>query len=486
MASNSAILEKQVAELRTELKAWEKAFATTHGRKAGRDDISGDACMSVKYREFHRLRRPIDNPPGAAKVETPRKARQLRQPGSHHKRSALRERAGSGNEGAVVTPRKAWKGGVSLEVVREEEQEVEPTPAFIRCALGPTPQKDGQVLGIFDFATTATPSKSASGGDEVALPIISDTPSKPTVAPTPLKRARSATPVSSSKRRLLDAFAGTPLKRQKHDDAQTPSTSKHYFSTPSFLRRSFPLAPVDEDPADIAPLPKKRGLVRSLSSLIQGLRKQEDKRMDDEWDIMNELEATEDNNDSDSDQPPNQRQTSKVLVDDSQTLTEPELPLGPDQGPPGSDSENGKDSARVVFLGADGKPRKPWKKKGLKRQTKRTNMRPMLHKPKKAGELDEVDQQSENEAEAGGETQDAHGNDDEDDGGDDDNHHGSKAKRTKAKAAATNEAAASPAAKKAPKKVSAGAHANFRRLNIKNKNSKANGKGGGGRKFGRR
>ena len=38
---------------------------------------------------------------------------------------------------------------------------------------------------------------------------------------------------------------------------------------------------------------------------------------------------------------------------------------------------------------------------------------------------------------------------------------------------------------KNPKKAKADAHANYKRLNIKNKNSKANGRGGG-RRFGRR
>ncbi|KAK1821955.1 hypothetical protein LTR12_003651 [Friedmanniomyces endolithicus] len=516
MASNSTILFKQVADLRVELKAWEKEFALIHGRKAGRDDISSDACMSVKYREFHRLRRPIDHPPETTKVVTPRKAaRHLRQPGSQHKRGALRERAGNGNGNAnesTVTPRKAWKGaGIGLEVVLEEEQGMEPTPALIRRALGPTPQKDGEVLGIFDFLATATPSKSGEGAGagvddshshEVAATSINDTPNKPVIHSTPSKRALSATAQSSSKRRFLDAFVGTPLKRRRLEDAPTPSSSKHHFATPSFLRRSFPLAPIDEDTTGIEPIPKKRGLVRSLSSLIQGLRKQEDKRMDDEWDIMNEIEAADKYSEAEdeSDRPPQQqRRPSKVYVqvEDSQaaTLSEPEMPLGPDQGAPGSDSED-DDEGRVV-LGADGRPRKPWKKKGLKRQTKRTNMRPVMHKAKKACDLEEV------EKEHGGEesgTIGAHGcadadadDDDDDDAEDlcDGDGDGAKAKGKKSNTGGNGEATTattiSPSTTKnvkPPKKVSAGAYANFRRLKIKQKNAKPSGRGG--RKFGKR
>ncbi|KAK1086116.1 hypothetical protein LTR33_001726 [Friedmanniomyces endolithicus] len=517
MASNSTILSKQVADLRVELKAWEKEFALINGRKAGRDDISSDACMSVKYREFHRLRRPIDHPPGTTKVVTPRKpVRHVRQPGSQHKRGALRERAGNGNGTGnrhdnedAVTPRKAWKGaGISLEVVLEEEQEMEPTPAVIRRALGPTPQKDGEVLGIFDFlAAAATPSKSGEGdvvgvegrhSREAAATSINDTPNKPAIRSTPSKRTLSATPQSSSKRRFLDAFVGTPLKRRRLDDAPTPSSSKHHFATPSFLRRSFPLAPVDEDTTGIEPIPKKRGLVRSLSSLIQGLHKQEDKRMDDEWDIMNEIGAADDNgsDEGNSDRPPQQqqqRQPSKVhvLVEDSQaaTLSEPEMPLGPDQGAPGSDSED-NDEGRVI-LGADGRPRKPWKKKGLKRQTKRTNMRPVIHKARKACDLEEVGQEDGGEgAETVGETVDVEGNPDDDHDAeeiDGDEGDGSKATCKVGGTYGATTAAVSPSTAKQgkpPKKVSASANANFRRLKIKQKNTKPSGRGG--RKFGKR
>ncbi|KAK3113709.1 hypothetical protein LTR53_008745 [Teratosphaeriaceae sp. CCFEE 6253] len=449
MESGSVTLERQVATLRTELKAWEAAFARANGRKAGRDDIDASA-MADKYREFHRLRRPIDKPL-PAKAETPRKPRHLRQPSSNRKRGALRERPG--NE-VSTTPNKAFK---SLEVVHEE-QELEPTPAFIRCALGPTPQKDGQVLGIFDMATSATPSKSGDGSKAIAA-IITDTPSKPTAPPSTSKRALSATPQSSSKRRLLDAFAGTPVKRQRLDDAQTPSTAKHYFATPTFLRRSFPLAPVDEDPA---PMPRKRGLVRSLSSIIQGLRKHEDKRMDDDWDIMNEMEAG-----GDDDQ---QTEAPRVLVEDSQAA---EMPLGPDQGIAGSEDEDGNPTE---LLGADGKPRKAWKKRGLKRQTKRSNMKPVLHKPKKADELEVVEEATEgDQEEAVAETQVVEPEGDEDE---------RTAKRRKALAGG-DVVSTDMSNDKGPKKVKAAAHANFRRLNIKNKNSKANGKGGG-KRFGRR
>ncbi|KAK5733032.1 hypothetical protein LTR17_010039 [Elasticomyces elasticus] len=476
MATNSQILHRQVASLRVELKAWEHAFKSTHNRKASREDISNDASVREKYREYNRLQYAIDNPQGAKSV-TPRKPKHLRQ------------RVGKEN----LTPKKTWqKNAVSLEVVKEDEQlelEVEQTPAFVKCGLGPTPQKDGLVLGIFDFASSTTPSKSDG---TAAVPLISCTPSKPApLDPTSSsKRGLSATPQSSSKRRMLDAFIGTPLsKRRKLDNevSETPSTSKGRYGTPQFLRRSFPLAPVDEEGDEVpaaAVVPKKRGLVRSLSQIIQNLRKTEEKRMDDEWDILDSLEnpspATPKASASNNALP------AKVLVEDSQLPEDEgvEMPLGPDQGEAGSsDEEDGKGE---VVLGRDGKPRKAWKKKGLKRQTKRTNMRPVLHKAKKASDLETAD----DEAETVQETQLVDGDADFVDGGEDDGEEGAALVKKKAKSKAIDDKAVEAVeeggnTKKAKKKVAATANANFRALKIKNKNSKASGKGGG-RKFGRR
>ena len=95
---------------------------------------------------------------------------------------------------------------------------------------------------------------------------------------------------------------------------------------------------------------KKRGIVRSLSSIIQGLRKQEDDKLDEELEMMREME-----NGDDEPEPVK----PAVQVEDSQVA----MPLGPDQAIESEESEE-EEQNNGVF-------RKPWKKKGLKRQTKR-------------------------------------------------------------------------------------------------------------------
>lgn len=92
--------------------------------------------------------------------------------------------------------------------------------------------------------------------------------------------------------------------------------------------------------------------------MIQNMRKEEDDRLDEEADIMRELEMEEEGISA----PPKPR-LPQVQVTDSQA----EMPLGPDRG---SESEGEEEEEE---LGRDGKPRKAWKKKGLKRQTRRTN-----------------------------------------------------------------------------------------------------------------
>ena len=462
MATISSENDALISSLRLELKSWEHHFFTSHSRKPTRDDIKADAQISARYRQHERLRHEQKK---LEHVSTPRKARQQpREPRSQthqNKRKALRERQMNTLDGG--TPQKGTNE--VLEVVVEEE--VEPTPAFIRCALGPTPQRDGHVLGIFDlvFGSGGTPSKRS-----VDLPLtnpapsstIQNTPSKPSAAaasPSLQPPLRSHTPISSSKRRFLDVFTSattgsTPLKKPRLDGSgngnNTPSSSLRKFATPSFLRRSFPLAPIDEEDAVAAPAFQTRRpgtFARSLSSIIQGLRRQEDERAEDEWDILNDLEAEE-------------RGEVRVVVEESQALAA-EMPLGPDREGYSSGEASGSDDEGEGVLDANGRVKRKWKKKGLKRQTKRTVMRPVLHTARK-----EVDVVAETQGGGEGEVESVG------EGG--------------VEAVVAEETGGEEKKKvREKRKVSAQANPNFRRLNIKNKNSKASGKGGG-KRFGRR
>jgi len=444
MATESSIL-------RDELKSWENQFKLDNdGRKPSRVDIKSNAEIAAKYKRFNSLRCPELV---KQSVETPRKGSRK----SDIPENALRERAPNA---ATTTPRgKAFKTldntnvqQVILSPVKEEEQ---PTPAFIRNGLGPTPQRDGHVLGIFDMLPNGTPSRRSPSPTGEHGDAVHATPSKGSARLT--DSAISRTPQSSSKRYFLDSFITTPGKRKREDDEHgTPSSSKKLYATPSFLRRiSMPMAPIDEDD-DNAMLPPRRRkpISRSFSSLVQDLRNQEEERMDDEWDILNELEAEENGG------LPPKKQAEQVQVADSQLVV---MPLGPDRAPESESEEE-------VALGNNGLPRKVYKKKGLKRQTRRANIKPVLNKPKKAADLEDKggSDDGENNDEAVAETQV------------DDQDTTTHAEDAKGDGQGKDGDKSTNPVKRAAKKVSQ----NFQKLKIRNQpqNSKAKGKG----RFGRR
>ncbi|KAG9941598.1 hypothetical protein KCU85_g9514, partial [Aureobasidium melanogenum] len=466
--------EERMQTLRVELKTWEKQFSVQHGgKRPSRDDIKNNVEIAAKYREYDRLRRPSTKQTESTKPEkplhaTPRKARPV-----------------------AATPQKPNSQFLVPSIpLQEEEVELEPTPAAVRMHLGPTPQKDGHILSLFDdlSSTASKASRTALASIEANANFTPSKPAQPLFGnnESPPENVHDRTPASSSKRFLLDSFVSTtPLKRKREDDEPThatPSSAKG-LSTPAFLRRTSNMLIMDslaeeaENDDEIKsmnigrmrqPPFKKRGLVRSLSSMIQGMRKQEDDRLDEEMEMMREME----NGDDDQEHP-----KPVVQVEDSQVV----MPLGPDQAIESEESEEEEKDAGVF--------RKPWKKKGLKRQTKRVIMRP-APKPKAPAQGEHPDPPSDNEGNVA-ETQLPDAVNDVDSDADSDAAYSdteAKRKRQLTKSTTTDKDDASKSSKsdgivkKAAKKISATAHANFRKLNIKNKNSKAKGRG----RFGKR
>lgn len=439
-----------IESLRAQIKKYEKDFLHINGRKPERADIKKDATIAAKYKAYQLATRP------PTLTSTPQKRKR-----PSTTRDALQEKPGHGKKQTPSKSRRTDK----QPIIHSPVPEVEPTPEHVRLQLGPTPQRNGQVLGIFDMIA-GTPSKTESPTKPMPSELlVAGTPSKPTAPDSVFSR----TPQSSSKRFFLDAFAGTPLKRKREDEAGTSSAFKRKFATPSFLRRSFPLGPIEEDSADVGtgmPPPfRKRGLVRSLSTIIQGLRQQEERRMDDDWDLMNEIEQEEQGGGA-------EREVAKVLVQDSQPS---DMPLGPDQAPESSEDDEAP--------GRGDRPQKPWKKKGLKRQTRRVIMRPVTHK---AGKEEDLAEQGGSDVEATPETQAGEaGSDNEEHGEAGEVKPAGRAKQqTQDSSGLTAQDELSTLKAKPGRKVNELAHANFRKLKIKNKNSKANGRGG--RKFGGR
>ena len=265
--------------------------------------------------------------------------------------------------------------------------------------------------------------------------------------------------------------------------SQNTETNLRFDDTPAFLRRDSQRADVGKEevlgvegvswsPVAIRKLPKAAG--RGLSALVRGLREMEDKALDEELDMLKEMESES--------APRNILVQPEILVIDSQR---PNMLLGPDGGLESNEdgvehSDDGK--------GRDGKPLKVWKKKGQKRTTKRVLMKPNTAKwkPEPAWKVGQADRDEEDGV---AETQTPSADRSTDHGCDSDKYE--DIERSRGAMGAGNERMhaldnglenSKDSAKKVKKKISATAHANFRALKIKNKQTKVN----RGSRFGRR
>jgi hypothetical protein len=268
---------------------------------------------------------------------------------------------------------------------------------------------------------------------------------------------------------MLDKFV-TPQKRKRREHG-TPSSSMKEFATPSFLRRDAVLDAIAEDDEPTPrPAPWKRKVLgRSLSSMIQSLKKQEEDRLDEEADIMREMEM-----EAEGISVPKKARKPDVQVQDSQH----HMRLGPDGA--GSSDEEDEENKADDGLDANGQPRKIWKKRGQKRQTRRVIMKPAFVKP-----LSELDKNIVPTTQLDPEDALSDSDDSDSDYASDASHTPKKRKTHTKKVDAPQPAQKTSAAgtvKAVAKKISATAHANYRRLKIKSKG----GNGGGGKRFGRR
>ncbi|OAQ66187.1 DNA replication regulator SLD2 [Pochonia chlamydosporia 170] len=373
--------ETKAKDLKTDLKTWENEWAKTHaGSKPGRQDIKDNPDIAQKYKEYNKVRDILSGkqPPPAKPEPKPKK----RQP----------------DHVPTETPLKRTKYAETPSKQRHHDEELMNTPAISRklfspapvTSLGPTPQRDGRVLGLFDLLVEkelGTPSKKDSskppGTPSRSRANILSTPSKRTSTYDPESISKlGRTPMSSSKRNMLNTFA-TPLKNRRGSlDAKTPSSvSKLQFDTPAFLKRhSLPV--VDENAmfADPAPLrlPRKP-LVRGLSEIVASLRKVEDDVLDDDDDLdaLREAEGGGANIPGPMSPSLGTRQVpastvppAPALVEDSQR---PAL-LG------GFDDENMYDSPVEDGVDQSGNPLPVYKKKGQKRTTRKSNIKPLRKK----------------------------------------------------------------------------------------------------------
>lgn len=347
--------------------------------------------IAAKYKEYSRLKslesslsrrenRRQDTPENQSKKRnhastngpdnlhpefTPRKSAKARFATPSHNRTAKLHPSQLDTDDTPSTFRKLFSPSTHKQNI--------PAPSPLRSAIGPTPQRDGKALGLFDLlsesgGSTATPSGKKQ---ENTLAAAFRTPSKrKTVEPIPevpeeeqQETPRLArTPASSAKQFYLANLFATPttmryaamVEADDDKDAEEhqqldamPATAPQeetQSGTPSFLRRSnsgrYLPSTSNHDGSGLTPMVSRKPpqfAGRGLSHLVQGLRDMETRQLDDEWDVLREIEA--------------EQEAPNVDVADSQVATANEK-------------------------------QQPYKKKGQKRTTRRVIMRPVVNRPK--------------------------------------------------------------------------------------------------------
>ncbi|KAJ5801053.1 uncharacterized protein N7518_003121 [Penicillium psychrosexuale] len=389
--TSSAEVGAQAVNVRAELKTWEKAFSSANrGRKAGRDDIKQNADIAAKYKEYSRLK--------ALEASLSRRENS-RQEGyeSHSKKRKHASPPSQDSTSLQVTPRKSSRGlfaTPSNNRTKHHPAQLDPydspstlrrlfspsthrqglpAPSPLKAAIGPTPQRDGKTLGLFDMlsesggsggtpsATRRTNNLAAAFRTPSKRKPVSTNPEAPEEEPQQETPRLARTPASETKQFYLANLFATPTTMryaamvEATDNADSQSTNllnpAHEISpqeaqsgTPSFLRRSnsgrYPPLSAKHGGPGLSPIVSRkpqRFASKGLTHLVQGLRDMEEERMDDDWDVMREMEEEAE-----------AEEAAKIQVEDSQ---------GPDVN-------------------------RKYKKKGQKRTTRRVIMRPVIHQPK--------------------------------------------------------------------------------------------------------
>jgi hypothetical protein len=274
----------------------------------------------------------------------------------------------------------------------------QPAPSPLKAAIGPTPQRDGKTLGLFDMLSESGGSRGTPSAKRQTnnLAAAFRTPSKrrpvetifevseeepgqetPRLARTPASETKQfylanlfATPTTMRYAAMVEAEDNEETQKDESHGAPQLSPPTAQSGTPSFLRRSnsgrYPPPSTRRDGPGLSPIVSRKPqqfASKGLSHLVQGLRDMEEDRMDDDWDVMREMEEEAE-----------AEEASKMQVEDSQK---------PDVN-------------------------RKYKKKGQKRTTRRVIMRPVMHQPKPKAALSDVnDSGSDDELAAVPETQQA-------------------------------------------------------------------------------
>ncbi|KAK6345094.1 regulatory particle non-ATPase [Orbilia javanica] len=379
----------RLRHLKLKIKAWEKDFAVQNdGKPPSRQDISANSKIAARYSEYQKLKKQLGlessqtaKPQSTSKpAEKPTTATTAtatipQNPSAHPSQTPLKTSANP----FFFTPtsRPELQGSF-----------YSPSPSAVRQLkwmkkgyVSPTPQKNGKVLGLFDKlpGMTPTPPKRPREAEDGAI-LVKLTDST--------KKSRALNDRAFEDSDDEDAYVPldptTPSRKRRYE-FQTPLSKKNRgnksdepdpFSTPAIFRQHSMSLELKENGSPLTPemkqfLPNRMiGKVKPLSTLVRELREMQEEE-DPGMEILRDLERSK----PDSPSSTNSRQSPPAAI------------------PPCLELEVGSGEAE-----AESQPKQPvYKKKGLKRQTKRVRIRPVRATRAKAsvGESSSSDSEAE-------------------------------------------------------------------------------------------
>ncbi|EXJ89737.1 hypothetical protein A1O3_02804 [Capronia epimyces CBS 606.96] len=250
-------IQSRADALRTALKDFERSFAAKNdGRKPSKEDIKTDAVVAAKYKEYNKVRDVLAGRLSLDVLHAP----QTRRRHEHTRTDSAISLTPNRPRHIVNTPSKA----------RLHPNDIDPydapssiSPKVIPSAIGPTPRRDGTVLGIFDLlprsgsARTATSQETPSSrkrkidwlfdtqdGDKGLNVAIAQTPSQ--------RRSKQAENGPGSMLTITPRSHVLNTGRRQH--SKTPASEgkkfmlNHFFATPSAIRFA---TMIDADDADV-------------------------------------------------------------------------------------------------------------------------------------------------------------------------------------------------------------------------------------------
>ena len=228
-------LRRQADTLRAALKDFERSYSADHnGCKPSKIDIKENAGIAGKYKQYQRVQEVLAGKLAVAVLED-----------SSPKRRKSHERSDS----TIASSSKRRRLNRTPTTRRTRLDDVDPydppssaTPKPLPTVIGPTPQRNGKLLGIFDLLSNPSTRRShetpRQGKQKLdVLDEFDEQPGKENalVAQTPSQRP------SKDTGDLLDHLAGTPIMTRLGHSRTPISDGKkfmlsQFFATPSAVR----------------------------------------------------------------------------------------------------------------------------------------------------------------------------------------------------------------------------------------------------------